>query len=88
MKATFEKIRNWYRGAVEDQSETGSLSISIEAWIPESGGPELKIDIEVKRIEREMMKIIRDLCERSDEVEFQFSIEEMEEVKCHDSMNA
>lgn len=81
MKVLLRKIRNWRRTPPERQSETHALKISMGAWIPEQDGTMLAMEIEISNIEREMMEIIRDLCERSNEVEFQCSIEEMEEMK-------
>lgn len=88
MKVTFRKAMEWWRKAIERKKEGNALSIRIEAWIPEEDEPELKLEIEIRNIEQEIMEIIRSLCARNEEVELQCIITEIGETECLDSMNA
>lgn len=88
MKVTIGQVMKWWRGAINERKEGDALSIRIEAWIPEEDGPELKLEIEIRNIEQEMMEIIRSLCARNEEVELQCIITEIGEAECLDSMNA
>ena len=54
----------------------------------EEGGPEIQLEIEVRKIESEMIEVIRDLCRRKAEVGLRVSIDEIEEQECQDLMSA
>lgn len=88
MRINFERIMEWWRYAVEGRPKQGALRIGVEAWIPEEEGPEIKLEIEIRQIESEMMEIVRELCGRKNEVELKISIDEIGEEECQDSMNA
>ncbi|MDS4070502.1 MAG: hypothetical protein RKO24_12880 [Candidatus Competibacter sp.] len=88
MRINFERIMEWWRYAVEGRPKQGALRIGIEAWIAEEGGPEIQLEIEIRRVESEMMELIRELCGRKNEVELRISIDEIGEEECQDSMSA
>lgn len=88
MRINFERIMEWWRYAIDGRPKQGALRIGIEAWIQEEEGPEIKLEIEIRQIESEMMEIVRELCGRNNEVELRISIDEIGEEECQDSMNA
>lgn len=51
MKVTFWKAMQWWKKAKEEKKELSTLSITIEAFIPEENGPALNLEIEIRNIQ-------------------------------------